>query len=52
MTTVVYRWLFTGALALLALAVVEYFVEMTVRAWLGIRRAERELQAWREHYDK
>ena len=47
-----YRWLFVGALALLALAVSGYFVEMAVRAWLDARKAEREDAEWRERYDK
>ena len=47
-----YRWLFIGALALAVLAVAEYLVEMAVRAWLNVRRAEREMKAWRERYDK
>jgi len=47
-----YRWLFIGALALLALAVIEYFVEMAVSAWRAARKAEREDAEWRERYDK
>jgi len=47
-----YRWLFIGAQALLALTVIEYFVEMAVRAWLDARKAEREDEEWRERYDK
>ena len=43
-----FRWLFIGTLALLALAVAEYFIEMAVRAWLDVRRAEREMRARRE----
>jgi len=39
-----YRWLFIGALALLAVAVIEYFVEMAVRAWLDAR----EDAEWRD----
>lgn len=44
-----YRWLFIGALALLAVAVIEYFVELAVKAWRAARKAEREDAAWREH---
>jgi hypothetical protein len=48
MATETYRWLFVGTLALFALAVIEYFVEMAVRAWLAARRAEREDAEWRD----
>ena len=43
-----YRWLFIGALVLLAVAVLEYFVEMAIRAWQAARKAEREDAEWRD----